>query len=243
MANRRMFSKNITSSDSFLSMSATAQNLYFHLGMEADDDGFAPFTKISKMLGTSPDDMAQLLARGFLLQFPYGVFVIRDWKVNNEIKADRYQPTLYQKEFRCLKINESRQYYIDKSILDTIWIQDGDTLDTQVRLGKVRLGKDMGTPAKAVSTPKLDLKDKTQLTEQDFIDISNTFNVSLNDVKKVYEQMRDWMCAKGKIYRDHKAALRNWIRKDIKDGCIKVIISNEVEEDYLTKISKRRNEI
>ena len=39
MANRRMFSARITESTKFLKMSATSQNLYFHLCMHADDDG------------------------------------------------------------------------------------------------------------------------------------------------------------------------------------------------------------
>ena len=40
MAKRRMFSLDIVDTDSFLDMPASTQNLYFHLGMRADDDGF-----------------------------------------------------------------------------------------------------------------------------------------------------------------------------------------------------------
>ena len=40
MAERRMFAKTIIDSDAFLEMPATAQMLYFHLAMRADDDGF-----------------------------------------------------------------------------------------------------------------------------------------------------------------------------------------------------------
>lgn len=39
MAERRMFSARITESTRFLKMPATSQNLYFHLGLNADDDG------------------------------------------------------------------------------------------------------------------------------------------------------------------------------------------------------------
>ena len=41
MANRRMFARSVTSSGRFLRMSAQARLLYYDLGMEADDDGFA----------------------------------------------------------------------------------------------------------------------------------------------------------------------------------------------------------
>ena len=40
MAERRMFALTITDSDAFLDMSLSAQALYFHLCMRADDDGF-----------------------------------------------------------------------------------------------------------------------------------------------------------------------------------------------------------
>ena len=40
MANKRMYSKDITDSDPFIEMSSAAQALYFHLNQGADDDGF-----------------------------------------------------------------------------------------------------------------------------------------------------------------------------------------------------------
>ena len=40
MAERRMFAKKITESDAFLDMPSSTQMLYFHLSMNADDDGF-----------------------------------------------------------------------------------------------------------------------------------------------------------------------------------------------------------
>ena len=40
MANKRMFAKEIIHCDEFLDMPLGSQALYFHLGMNADDDGF-----------------------------------------------------------------------------------------------------------------------------------------------------------------------------------------------------------
>lgn len=40
MANKRMFNIKIVDSDAFLDMPLSAQALYFHLNMRADDDGF-----------------------------------------------------------------------------------------------------------------------------------------------------------------------------------------------------------
>lgn len=203
MATRRMFSKNITSSDSFLSMSATAQNLYFHLGMEADDDGFAPFTKISKMLGTSHDDAAQLIGRGFLIQFPYGVYVIRDWKINNEIRSDRYQPTIYQEELSQLRLNASKQYYIDNTNSKPLVLPNDNHLATQDRIGKDRIDKIEN------STNYL-----TDIPQEDIVSFTKTYNCTERQVKSKADDLLNYCSAHGKRYKNYKAFLKNALKKD-----------------------------
>ena len=111
MAQRRMFSKQITDTDVFLDMPATAQNLYFHLNMHADDDGFLGNAKtIRRMIGASEDDLKVLVAKQFILIFPDGVAVIRDWHIHNYIQKDRYHPTVYEKDKQKLKVNNTKQY-------------------------------------------------------------------------------------------------------------------------------------
>ena len=64
MAIRRMFAKSITDSDDFLDLPLDVQLLYFHLGMQADDEGFLNSTrKIVRMLGVEPV-LAALLGVG-----------------------------------------------------------------------------------------------------------------------------------------------------------------------------------
>ena len=47
-----MFSSQIIDSDAFQDMPLSAQALYFHLGMKADDDGFLGNPKrVQKMIG------------------------------------------------------------------------------------------------------------------------------------------------------------------------------------------------
>lgn len=56
MAERRMFSKTVIDSDTFLDMPPTTQNLYFHLSMRADDDGFVNNPKkIQRMVGANEE--------------------------------------------------------------------------------------------------------------------------------------------------------------------------------------------
>lgn len=135
MAQRRMFSKKVTDTDTFLDMPLSTQALYFHLNMHADDDGFIDNTKtIQRMIGSSDDDRKLLIAKQFLLPFDNGVVVIKDWRVHNYIQGDRYHKTQY--------INEKSQLVVEENNTYTKRIQDVSNMDTQVRLGKDRLGKD-----------------------------------------------------------------------------------------------------
>ena len=77
MAERRMFAKTIIDSDAFLDMPATAQLLYFQLGVRADDDGFVNNPKrIMRDVRSSDDDMKMLVAKQYVIPFDSGVIVI-----------------------------------------------------------------------------------------------------------------------------------------------------------------------
>ena len=103
MAIRRMFAKSITDSDDFLDLPLDVQLLYFHLGMQADDEGFLNSTKkIVRMLGVEPDALKILCDTGFLIPFPSGVVAIRHWHVNNKIRKDRYIGTQFVAEWEQL---------------------------------------------------------------------------------------------------------------------------------------------
>ena len=137
MAERRMMSKSIIKSDTFLDMPATTQNLYFHMLLDADDDGFINAPKsIMRMIGAKDDDMKVLAAKQFVIPFESGVVVIKDWKIHNYIQNDRYKPsTLPERDL--LNIQKDKTYTLksDVSRMDTECIQT-------VSIGKDRLGKD-----------------------------------------------------------------------------------------------------
>lgn len=142
MAERRMMSKSIIKSDTFLDMPATTQNLYFHMLLDADDDGFINAPKsIMRMIGAKEDDMKVLVAKQFVIPFESGVVVIKDWKIHNYIQNDRYKPsTLPERDL--LNIQKDKTYTLksDVSRMDTECIQTVSI--GKDRLGKVRLGKD-----------------------------------------------------------------------------------------------------
>ena len=145
MADRRMFSKSIIDSDAFLDMPLSTQALYFHLSMRADDDGFINNPrKIQRIVGCGNDDIKLLIAKQFIIPFESGIVVIKHWRVHNYIQKDRYKPTMYIEEKAQLDIKPNKPYTIKndgENDMDTPCIQDVSDMETQVRLGKVRLGK------------------------------------------------------------------------------------------------------
>ena len=134
MANRRMFSLDVVNTDLFLDMPVSAQCLYFHLGMRADDDGFIASPKqIMRMAACNQDDMKILITKGFVIPFENGIVVIRHWKQHNYIQSDRYKKTIYVEERDRLNLKDNVY------TLDTECIQNFSKVDTQDRIGKDRV--------------------------------------------------------------------------------------------------------
>lgn len=148
MAQRRMFDRSITTSDKFLDMSKTAQLLYFHLGMEADDEGFIGNVKmLLRAYGANDDDVRLLITKNFVIEFESGVFVITHWNENNSIRADRKKLTKFTDEKARLVLNSDGQY-VQRTQLN----QGAQPIDDQLTTkrqpadnqmsAQVRLGKD-----------------------------------------------------------------------------------------------------
>ena len=213
MAERRMFTKRITESDSFLDMPSSTQMLYFHFSMNADDDGFVNNPKkIQKMCGASDDDFKLLIAKSFIILFDSGIIVIKHWKMHNYIQADRYRPTDYVEEKSMLGIKSNKAYTLDVSKMDTECIQNG-------YIGKDSIGK--------VSIDKNSI-DKDSKGESVRVEKAKRFYPpTLDEVKQYCEERKNnidpmafidfysskgWMIGKNRM-KDWKAAVRTWERK------------------------------
>lgn len=139
MAERRMFAKTIIDSDAFLDMPLSTQALYFHLSMRADDDGFINNPKkIQRTVGCSDDDLKLLIVKRFVILFESGVVVIKHWKIHNYIRNDRYKPTVYSEEKELLECKGNGAYTLGIPNDSQVVYQ----METQVSIGKDRLGKD-----------------------------------------------------------------------------------------------------
>lgn len=115
MADKRMFSKKLIDSDAFLDMPISAQGLFFHLCMRADDDGFVDAPKrIARECQASSKDLQELIDRRYVLAFPdSNVIVIKHWRLHNTIPKDRYKPTLYTEEKSQIGVKPNGAYTDD----------------------------------------------------------------------------------------------------------------------------------
>lgn len=221
MAEKRMFAKTIIDSDAFLDMPTSAQALYFHLCMRADDEGFInSANKIRRMIGASQDDLDALVNNGFIIRFDSGIVVIKHWKIHNAIKADRIKPTTYAEEASRLTIKSNKAYSLDPN-----WKQNGNKPETddsksdpQIRLDKISIDKirldEESTRARAKEPPKrftppttdevsAYAKEKGYLIDADrFVD---------------FYASKGWLVGKSPM-KDWKAAVRNWALRDRKEA-------------------------
>lgn len=111
MGERRMLTRKVTDDDHFMSLSASAQALYLHLSMSADDDGFCNQVALCMFKAhASLSDLEALLKLRYVYQFESGVIVIKHWRMANALRKDRYTPTVWQKEFAQLALKENGSY-------------------------------------------------------------------------------------------------------------------------------------
>ena len=198
MAQRRMFNKTITNNDNFLEMPQTSQNLYFHLSMNADDDGFVDNWKsIMRMVGCKDDDLKVLIAKQYIIPFESGVIVIRHWRLNNYLQKDRITPTNYQEEYSKLSIDNCNVYNMDTKCIHSI--------------DKYSIDKNSINNKGMVKTFK-----KPTLNEiQEYCTERNN-GINANAFYDFYES-KNWYVGKNKM-KDWKACVRTWEQREKPKG-------------------------
>ena len=203
MAEKRMFSKKIIDTDWFMDMPASTQNLYFHLSMRADDDGFVASPKrIVKLIGASDDDYRVLIAKSFVIPFDSGVCVITDWRINNYLRNDRYTETVYKQEKQALKINENGKYELGiPAVYPELSISNSISNSNSESISKEKEEKEIKHKYGEYNHVLLTDKQYNKLVE----DYGESKTLEAIKYLDEYTQMKGYKC------KDHNLAMRKWV--------------------------------
>ena len=212
MAERRMFTKKVTDDDNFMALSSSAQALYLHLSMSADDDGFCNQVSISMFKAhASIQDLQALLEKRYIYQFDNGVIVIKHWRMANALRKDRYTPTAFKEELSFLGIKDNGSY---------TWLPDGCQMVAK-RLPQDSIGKDSldkesiekdnksDKPTKP-TRHKYGLYKNVLLSDEEL----NKLKAEFPDWEERIERLSEYIESKGAKYKSHLATIRAWGRRD-----------------------------
>lgn len=110
MAGRRCLSSKITESDPFYALPESAQALYLHLNMQADDDGFINnAASVSTRFKGGAAALKKLVEKRFVLKFD-DVYVIKHWRISNSLKNDRLKPLSYASISQKIWVKGNKAY-------------------------------------------------------------------------------------------------------------------------------------
>ena len=228
MGDRRMFSKSIIDSDSFLDMPATTQLLYFHLGMCGDDEGFINNPrKVQRSVGCTDDDMRLLIAKQFIIPFDSGVIVIRHWCIHNTIRKDRLKPTIFRAERHQLGLDENDCYYLPDSQSPTACQPPVNQLPTErphnirednIREDNIREdnAREDGSHSCKPTKHKHGSFGHVLLTDEEL----SRLRADLGEptVTEYIRRLDEYIEQKGAKYRNHSLTIRNWAKRDTERG-------------------------
>ena len=213
MGDRRMLTRKVTDDDHFMSLSASAQALYLHLSMSADDDGFCNQVALCMFKAhASVSDLEALLSLRYIYQFESGVIVIKHWRMANALRKDRYTPTVWQKEFAMLNVKENGAYTMGV-LPDGCQMVAERLPDGCHNISKDKLSKDKSLD----SSPKRSRFVPPTLEQVKEYVLENNLNV---DADKFYRYFttpdtagRTWIDSKGNPVRNWKQKLITWSNK------------------------------
>lgn len=223
MSERRMFSRTVLESDRFIDLSARAKVLYLYLCLSADDDGAVSNPKtVARTVGSTNDDLEDLVNAGFIISFASGIVVICHWRIHNRIQKDRYKPSLHKTDFAKLRLDGN--VYRRANNLDTKCIQAVSDPDSQVRIGEDRSGKESeGEQGEG----KIDLPCGSHTLEKSYGEFNNVMltdeelsklRKDVPDCERYIEELSNYMARTAKTYKSHYATIKAWYRRDIQNG-------------------------
>lgn len=220
MAERRMFSKRVVASARFLKMPISTQCLYFHLGLNADDDGIVEAYTTIKQIGATEDDLKVLVAKGFCKVLNEDlVTYITDWRENNKLRADRKIDSIYKDLLLQMvpdaDVQQTRRRADLKPLaecgrpMDVQWTSNGPHRLGEVRIGEDRLGKDnTHTTGGKLECGKLN---NVYLTQEQ---LDELYRLIPSQAERYIERFGRYKAIKNIESHDDYAWIRGWMDED-----------------------------
>lgn len=197
MAERRMFAKAVVNSARFLRMPQTSRLLYYDLGMAADDDGIVEAFTVIRTTGAAEDDLRVLAAKGFVTVLNDDlVSYIADWNTNNQLRKDRYHPSIYAE--LLVKLGDGNQ-------METDWKPSGNQMETEssiVKSSTVKESVRADKPPRALRFTPPTVEEVAAYCKErgNHVDPQQFVN---------FYSSKGWTVGKSKM-RDWRAAVRTW---------------------------------
>ena len=227
MAEKRMFSTSVVGTDNFMEMPDSAQILYFHLSMYADDDGVVDkWKQIMRMTGKKEDDIKILIAKAFIIPFDSGVIVIKHWRLNNYIRSDRYKETIHKEEKELLSQGEDgvyelgipndnqlvyqmdTQYSIDKISVDKSSIEKEKIYKKESPISDTQ-NHDENPKKSSVKETKVHFAEFVTMTNAEYDKLVSTYGVDFTN--QCITRLDNYKGANGKKYKSDYRAILNWV--------------------------------
>ena len=109
MAKYRCLSDEILFNDNFLSLPASARDLYTYINHKTDDFGFCSEVKsIMRSVNAKAKDLQLLIDRHYLIKFEDWLYLEKHFYINNRnLRKDRIKPTNYAEYLNKVTLNDT----------------------------------------------------------------------------------------------------------------------------------------
>ena len=109
---KTMLDSNVVEADKFMDLKPSTRDLYTHILLATDDEGFVsnPKSVVRKTNGADESDLETLIEEGYLIRFPSKVLVVTHYWVNNKHDTHNNKPSMFKDEKALIYEDETRVY-------------------------------------------------------------------------------------------------------------------------------------
>ena len=212
MAEHRMFAKSVIQSSRFLKMPVSSRELYFQMGMSADDDGVVDAWSIMRLTDAREDDLRVLVAKGFvqILDNEEMIAYLTDWEVNNIIRKDRYREGIYKNlKIQVLELLDNQSTTSRQPNVNQMSAQD--------KLSKDKLSKDKTREENTPIDPKHTYGEykHVKLKDTEYQKLVTDYGKSMAESCITF--LDEYIEMKGYKAKSHYLCIRKWVVDAVKE--------------------------